>query len=340
MISSSLSLPPKTSTDSDPNTVKDLVSNLFEDFVDGFATLAMKDNSTLDLCANKNLAISITPAIGTHKLQLLGSDQANEFEFIDSRRLLSRSHFLRISIGNQSQHRLLISSPDLALLSIIRASIYSTSDNNSSSFVTSNPIRVLYSCKSSNVMTRILLQTFGDNSYDDIMSLNSTISTKCFYGYKSQHKYSCAYPDGNTYDLVVNCDGWTNNIVHTTCPMRKRIPTCNVMTTNGHCTLLSYNKSFVECSCDICTIDTRRRLTSSMVATQVSAMTLYVFDQYVNKMSESLSWDDIKHSIIIIITFVVVWVSTILLVPIKSRLYQTADLTHKSFIRYKIYIYL
>lgn len=241
-----------------------------------------------------------------------------------------------------SSSRELIASTDLVVLSVTRASIYNTemdTDTNSSKIMTtmtSNPVRVLYKCKNDSTIARFVLQSFSNNEYDEITSINSTIFTKCSYGEQSQHKYTCAYTDGSTYNIKVRCDGWTNNVLKTTCPNRKRTPECSVLTTNGHCTLNSYSNSMVECICDICTSTQNRRLLNvKTVATQVSAITSYVFDEYASTMSEadSLTWQDIKRAIIIIISFVVVWSVVILIVPFKARLHKTVDHSKKHIIR-------
>ena len=85
------------------------------------------------------------------------------------------------------------------------------------------------------------------------------------------------------------------------------MPSCNVMSTYGHCTISSVTSTSIECLCDICS-SLRRRLGSSsspvLVATQVSAMAMYVLDGYVDTMTQNdINWyDTITHTIIIIVS--------------------------------------
>ena len=270
-------------------STKEAVNDLVENFVDGIGDLAIRDNIELKKESN-NMVIQVVPSTGTHKLSALGG-KTHQFSLKDKRQL---------DISSSRE----LASPDLIVLSVTRASIYdtnSTASTNSSSklttSMTSNPVRVLYKCQNQSAIARFVLQSFNDNEYDDILSINSTIFTKCSYGEQSQHKYTCAYTDGSTYSIKVKCDGWTSNVIRTSCPNRKRAPTCGVLTTNGHCTLQSYSNSMVECICDICTSTHNRRLRNvNLVATQVSAITTYVFNEYVSTMSEAdtLSWNDIR----------------------------------------------
>ena len=56
-------------------------------------------------------------------------------------------------------------------------------------------------------MTRLVLQTFSNNTYGGVNSLNTTFTTKCFSGKQSTRVYSCAYSDGTKYNINVQCDG-------------------------------------------------------------------------------------------------------------------------------------
>ena len=116
------------------------------------------------------------------------------------------------------------------------------------------------------------------------------------------------------------------------------MPTCNVMSTNGRCTLSRATSTSIECTCDICS-NARRGLGSSsspvMVATQVSAMAMYVLDGYVDTMSQTdINWyETIQQTIIMVVSFAVVWVVVILVVPLKSRALHTIHVTKKTIIR-------
>ena len=61
------------------------------------------------------------------------------------------------------------------------------------------------------MLSRIVLQTFSDNTYGVIDALNSTIYTQCHYGEVTKKTYVCYYPDHSTVKVDVKCDG--NNIM-------------------------------------------------------------------------------------------------------------------------------
>ena len=115
------------------------------------------------------------------------------------------------------------------------------------------------------------------------------------------------------------------------------MPSCNVMSNHGHCTLSSATSTSIECLCDICS-SSRRGLGSSsspvMVATQVSGMAMYVLDGYVDTMSQTdINWyETLQHTIIMIVAFAVVWVVVILIVPLKARAFHTIHVTKKTII--------
>lgn len=73
------------------------------------------------------------------------------------------------------------------------------------------------------------------------------------------------------------------------------MPSCNVMSTYGKCTLVDYNTTSIECLCDICTSNSNRmrKLSTSKAfkATQVSAVTLYVLNDYITTTSQAdVNW--------------------------------------------------
>ena len=113
------------------------------------------------------------------------------------------------------------------------------------------------------------------------------------------------------------------------------MPSCNVMTSNGQCTLTAYTASSIECMCDICSSSSSRRAlssSSSLAATQISAMTLFVFNEYSTTISESTSIDwyrTVKNTIIIILAFIIVWSSVIAVVPLKTYAHRTIKTTSK-----------
>ena len=67
-------------------------------------------------------------------------------------------------------------------------------------------------------MSRLTLQTADKYDYSDVVSLNGTITTKCAVGNKLVNSYTCAYPDGSTYNIKVKCDGKSDSTISTICP--------------------------------------------------------------------------------------------------------------------------
>lgn len=179
-------------------------------------------------------------------------------------------------------------------------------------------------------MSHLRMQTFGNNDYTELNSINDTIITKCSLGIKNLNAYTCAYEDGSTNNIKINCDGKSEYIISTICPKRSRLPTCNVMTQSGKCTLKSYDNNQVECLCDICYSSNSRRMlvgTSEPVVTQVSAGTVFSFKDYSSTISQSESnkislIESIQDAAIVLISFIVIWVLVILLVPLKSYIYR------------------
>ena len=103
------------------------------------------------------------------------------------------------------------------------------------------------------------------------------------------------------------------------------------MSNMGRCTLQSYSNTTIECLCDICdTKSDRRRLASQsvVVATQVSAMTSFVYKEYISTMNQynDINWyQAIKQSAVIVISFIVVWSSVIIFVPLKAIICNTVN---------------
>jgi len=72
-----------------------------------------------------------------------------------------------------------------------------------------------------------------------------------------------------------------------------------------------------------------------VIATQVSAMTLFVFNEYISTMSQSNNinlYESIQRAAIVVITFIVVWSLVILIVPLKSYIYTAAENINKEFL--------
>lgn len=253
-----------TSVNTDIN-LKTKSIDIYETWIDSFFTTNVTSFFNV---TTKNMIAIIVPAIGTYDLPSLGSGKAHKVEIFSNRRLSS------------DQNRELTAN-DFVVLSTTVASLYNITTTDTihkrEMTMTSNPIRMMYNCHSDSLMVRFILQTFTYNDYDDVISTKS-FETNCTYEITTQNIYTCNYNDNSTYQLRVNCDGNVNGVIKTSCPSRKRIPTCNVMTDNHHCTLQSYNSSMIECLCNVCDGSSRRKLLSTTSdITQISAMLTYVF---------------------------------------------------------------
>ena len=70
------------------------------------------------------------------------------------------------------------------------------------------------------------------------------------------------------------------------------------------------------------------------VATQVTAMTKFVFNDYISTMSQSNNinlYESIQRAAIVVIAFIVVWSLVILVVPLKSYMYSAAENLSRAF---------
>ena len=77
------------------------------------------------------------------------------------------------------------------------------------------------------------------------------------------------------------------------------------------------------------------RASQPVIATQVSAMTLFVFNEYISTMSQSNKidlYESIQRAAIVVIAFIVVWSLVILIVPLKSYIYIAAENVNREFL--------
>ena len=164
--------------------------------------------------------------------------------------------------------------------------------------------------------------------------------THCRYGEILTDIFDCYYPDGTILKLTNVCDGSTNGTLAITCPNRAIYPSCHVIH-GSNCSIVSYTSSNITCLCDMCGSGSRRLLDTSSVSLtnnaavqHLVALTEFVFDDYASTMEQAKDFDakDVEHTIIMMMSFIIVWCGIIALVTIKSKIYNTIDTTKKTII--------
>lgn len=100
--------------------------------------------------------------------------------------------------------------------------------------------------------------------------------------------------------------------------------------------LLSSSSDRVVCSCEICSASdmkyssssssSRRLVSVQSAAYQFAGMVQYIFEEYESvTTSTSFSVDTVTSSIIVLVTFAMVWLIIVLIVPIKTMVYKRID---------------
>jgi hypothetical protein len=158
------------------------------------------------------------------------------------------------------------------------------------------------------------LQAFGVES-----SMNITNTTRCV------HRVSrtvWVYCPGFDQQIPVYCNGsLASHTIVTTCPTLLKSPTCLLTATDGdqiYCDVLHYTDASTTCRCSSCLFagTTRRRLQSSAstYGTEILALSEYSFSEYVSVMESASSFDTVsalKDTLLIVITFALMWLGTI-----------------------------
>jgi len=311
------------------NVSKPLVNKLYQNYVDGIALLAIRDNVNVSI-SSPNMAVKVQPMTSTVAITSLSGSRQFEVS------MLRKSIKTRLGIRNRR-----LSSSSNIMVSITRASLYKNSSQSDSvkhsRDISSNTIRVLTNCTSSDYdKTQIFLPTFGSQTYGIIHAINSTsLRTHCSYGEILTEIFDCVYKDKKVVKVTHRCDGNMNTTLITPCPTRTAYPTCNILVGNN-CTMTNYTKNDITCICDICGHHNRRLDASLMTSSpllnnvavlQISALVEFVLVDYITTMEEAkeLKPEDMKRTWIVYISFIVVWIGLALSVFIRNTVYNTFD---------------
>lgn len=192
----------------------------------------------------------------------------------------------------------------------------------SSSEITSNPLRIKIDCSTitSGISSQIILQNNEFQKYNSTAPLDS--SNKTFACAPNQSfKFTCKYPDGTSNEIVVPCNDKRGDVV-SKCPMRRNLPSCNVMSSVGSCSLVSYTSTSTTCSCNFCTADHRRLIGSGSprLVYQIASVTESVFDDFTKTMAsaQDLKPASFLETLLMSISFGAVWIIILLFTGVKQ----------------------
>jgi hypothetical protein len=153
----------------------------------------------------------------------------------------------------------------------------------------------------------------------------TSITTACEQGVNRTVLVSCP---SFSQQFPVYCNGsLPSHSVVTRCPQQQRLPACAMTTYNGsqvRCDVVNYTDTQTTCRCSSCLFmdfgSGRRRLESvsaSTYGTEILALSEYSFTEYASVMESAAAFNSlaaIKDTILIIITFAVIWLGTIVAV--------------------------
>ena len=304
------------------NKVQNSIQDIYETFAD---TMIIINTESIRSGNKKN--ISFTTANVNIRIAPLSVTNS-----IPS--LSSKDHVMKLISSNFTRRKLDLVMPSTnipLMLSVTRGSLYSnkwkittnSTDNEKVQFsLSSNPLRMNINCASaSDMKVLIVLQNNEPQDYSRIMPLNTSIITHCTKGIIEERREICYYPDDNTFEIVIKCIG-NNDTFVTNCPSRSREPTCYLSSPFAEsCILLDYSSNQVSCLCDLCSSYSRRLVAGSMaVSYQAVSVTKYMFENYVSVMmsSSTLQPQDFLSTLIISISFAVMWISIIVLVTMQA----------------------
>ena len=238
--------------------------------------------------SSPNMQITISSLQPVNSISSLSSGPPHELSIISSNRRLSLF----------DKHLPLV-------MSVTRASMYSTSDpninNNTSGTNTSsnlpfyqlvsNPMYLQLNCNKMNDTTfKLVLQNYANQDlFDHVDPITKSFTTHCTANNQTIHTYDCQYTDGSIYTLSVPCYGNASYITTSRCPLRMRKPVCHIMSSIGSCELIEYNSDQFICSCSICSSNDyhARRLDTSSFAYQVAGAFEFLYDNYISTMADT-----------------------------------------------------
>jgi len=302
------------------NSMKSNIQSMYESYVDTIGKTAMKNSSSSSniTITTSNMQIIVNKVKPTNTISSLTSKPSHELSILSSS---VGSH------GSVYDHNIPL------LLSVTRASLYDTSTttatNNSSVYkIASNPLRMQLDCSLMNsTQVRLVLQNTETQSFAHIPPITKPVKTICEEHNKVEHSYMCEYTDMSTYNITVKCDGSKNMTYITECPKRLRLPSCGVLSSVGKCSLVSYNNEKMICSCDICSTSdmSRRKLSLTTIAYQVAGIVEVVYEEFVSVSTQPMTAATVESTLIVSLTYAVVWIVIILSVPVKRIIYQRLD---------------
>ena len=312
------------------NSVKSSIQLMYESYVSNIGKLVTKDSinntSNSTIITAKNMQIVIERLKPVTSILSLSSKSSHEVRFNFINAISGR----RLSVSDVPKTML--------VMSVTRSIMYDYTLNTSSSLyykITSNPLRIQLNCGLINHTTvQMTLQNSEHQLLTPIQPVTNPIVTTCVSYKRVDHIYVCTYEDNSKYNLTVTCDG-SNNVTYTTsCPPRNRVPSCKVLSQLGKCSLVGHSPYTTTCSCDICAIsdtDGRRLVSANTLSYQVASMTEYIYSDYVSVASStSFSTKTVEITVIVYVTFAVVWLALILSVPLNTVVYQHLDKQKKS----------
>ena len=313
-----------TSKDTD-ESVKANIQSLYENYVDTIGKTAMKNSSSSSniTITTPNMQITVNKVKPINTISSLTSQPSHELCILSS------------SLGS---HQSVYDRNIPLLLSVTRSNLYDTSattaTSNSSAntplqVIASNPLRVQLDCSLVNsTQIRLVLQNSEKQSFDQIPPITKPIRTTCLYNNKTEQSYMCEYTDMSTYNITVKCDGSKNITYITECPNRLRSPSCGVLSDVGKCSLVSFNSEKMICSCDICSVSdmSRRRLSLTTMAYQVAGVVEVVYGEFISVSSQPMSKETVERTLIVLLTYALVWIIIVVSVPVKRTVYQRLDI--------------
>ena len=304
------------------NSAKASVQSMYESYVDAIGKTVMKNTSNSNITiTTPNMQIVVNKIRPINTVSSLCLQPPHELSMLSSSLESSRSVYDR-------------SIP--LLLSATRSNLYdsstTTSSNSSANLprleLASNPLRIQLDCSLMNsTQVQLVLQNSEKKSFDKILPITKPIRTTCFSNSTVEYSYTCEYTDVSNYNITVKCDG-SKNITYTTeCPSRLRTPTCGVLSDIGKCSLVSYSAEKIVCSCDICSTSDmrRRRLSITTVAYHVSGMIELVYEDYSSVSSKPMSTETVKNTLIVSLTYALVWIIIVVSVPIKGIIHRRLE---------------
>jgi hypothetical protein len=155
---------------------------------------------------------------------------------------------------------------------------------------------------------------------------NVTFISKCVNGQASPSSVSC--PQG--ISVVVACHDARKHTVITVCPKLRRSPSCGLFfdgyasQDNSSCKVVNYTSTTTTCQCNMCHTGVargRRLSTGDTGNVNVVALSTSSFTELASVMASASTFDSlaaVKASLLIIVTFVVMWLGTMVAVTVTG----------------------